>query len=128
MKPFSCVPTVLFAALLSPALALAQQNCDRPRDSFDGLYCLNKVYLQTDADLNQVYGELVAKLPQRDRATLKASQLAWIEERNASCSRKMDNGFFVNLKCATQTTQQRLDVLGERLRECKSSGCQPSKL
>ena len=114
--------------LLAPGLAFSQQNCDRPRDSFDGLYCLNKVYLQTDAELNQIYGELAAKLSQADRTTLKGRQLEWIEERNTSCSRKMDNGFFVNLKCATNTTKQRLEVLGERLRECKSSGCQPSKL
>jgi len=114
--------------LLAPTMVLAQQNCDRPRDSFDGLYCLNKVYSQTDAELNQVYGELAAALARTDRATLKTRQLEWIEGRNSSCSRKMDAEFFVNLNCATKTTRQRLEVLGERLRECKSSGCQPSKL
>jgi uncharacterized protein YecT (DUF1311 family) len=108
--------------------AQAQQNCDKPRDDFDGLYCLNKVYLETDAELNAVYKELVGKLPNEGRARLKTAQLAWIEGRNSACSRRMDTGFFVNLRCATNQTRERLQVLQERVRECNSSGCQPSKL
>lgn len=122
------IATAACVCLLAPTLAFGQQNCDRPRDSFDGLYCLNKVYGQTDTELNQVYGKLAAALPKADKATLKTRQLEWIEDRNSSCSRKIDSGFYVNLNCATKTTRERLEILGERLRECKSSGCQPSKL
>lgn len=114
--------------VLSSFSALAQQNCDKPRDDFDGLYCLNKVYIETDAELNQVYKELVPRLPAEGKAKLKETQLAWIEERNSSCSRRIDSGFYVNLACATRVTRNRLQVLQERVRECKSSGCQPSKL
>jgi uncharacterized protein YecT (DUF1311 family) len=114
--------------LLAPALAFAQQNCDKPRNDFDGLYCLNKIYAQTDADLNQAYKELSEALPEADKNTLKSRQIAWIKQRNATCSRKMDDGFYVNLGCATKTTKERLEVLQERTRECKSSGCLPSKL
>ncbi len=113
---------------LASGVAFGQQNCDRPRDDFDGLYCLNKVYIETDADLNRVYRELSARLAAADRTILTSRQLQWIEQRNVTCSRKMDGGFFVNLQCATNTTRQRLEVIQERLRECKSSGCQPSKL
>lgn len=116
------------ACLLTPLWAFAQQNCDKPRDDFDDLYCLNKVYIETDAELNQVYKDLVGRLTADGRANLKRSQLAWIEERNSSCSRKIDSGFYVNLSCATRTTRSRLQVLQDRVRECRSSGCQPSKL
>jgi len=114
--------------LLAPALAFAQQNCDKPRNDFDGLYCLNKVYAQTDAELNEAYKELNTTLPDVDKNTLKSRQIDWIKKRNASCSKKIDDAFYVNLSCATKTTKERLEVLQERLRECKSSGCLPSKL
>lgn len=116
----------LAATLCVPALA--QQNCDKPRDDFDGLYCLNKVYIETDAELNLVYKELVSRLSPDGRTRLKETQLAWIEERNTSCAKRIDAGFFVNLSCATRSTRNRLQVLQERVRECKSAGCQPSKL
>lgn len=120
--------TCLGIALLAPTLAFAQQNCDKPRNDFDGLYCLNKIYAQTDADLNLAYKELSDALPEADRNTLKSRQIAWIKQRNASCSKRIDDGFYVNLGCATKTTKERLEVLQERTRECKSSGCLPSKL
>ena len=119
---------IVFILAATCASAFAQQNCDKPRDDFDGLYCLNKVYLETDAELNKAYKELSSKLSNDARASLKKGQLSWIEERNSKCSRSMDSSFFVNLKCATNTTRSRLEVLQERTRECKSSGCQPSKL
>jgi uncharacterized protein YecT (DUF1311 family) len=122
-------PLLLAASLLLTSVStFAQQNCDKPRDDFDGLYCLNKIYIETDAELNEVYKELAPRLPAEGKSKLKESQLAWIEERNSSCSKKLDTGFYVNLACATRSTRSRLQLLQERVRECKSSGCQPSKL
>lgn len=119
------IAATLFLTSLS---TLAQQNCDKPRDDFDGLYCLNKVYIETDAELNQVYKELASRLASEGKSKLKETQLAWIAERNSSCSKRLDSGFYVNLACATRSTRIRLQFLQERARECKSSGCQPSKL
>lgn len=129
VRSLNVKPILLFGALaLAAAPTLAQQNCDKPRDDFDGLYCLNKVYVETDAELNRAYKELMGKLPNDARTRLKQTQIAWIDQRNGSCSRKIDSGFFVNLSCATRTTRERLEFILERTRECKSSGCQPSKL
>ncbi|HEY4067605.1 MAG TPA: lysozyme inhibitor LprI family protein [Burkholderiaceae bacterium] len=114
--------------VLAPLSAFAQQNCDKPKDDFDGLYCLNKIYIETDAELNQAYKELASRLPAGDRPRLKETQLTWIEDRNSSCSKKIDSGFYVNLSCATRATRSRLQVLQERVVECKSSGCLASKL
>ena len=38
------------ALALASTFAQANTNCDQPRDDFDGLYCLNKVYLEADKD------------------------------------------------------------------------------
>lgn len=103
-------------------------NCDKPRDDFDGLYCLNKVYLQADKDLNDAYQKLLPKLDTEGRNLLKTRQLAWIDTRNNQCSQRNEKGFFVNLNCATKTTVSRLQFLQDRYRECVSAGCMNSKL
>ena len=117
----------LAVATLSAA-AFANSACDKPRNDFDGLYCLNKVYQEADAELNANYKKLLAKLDATGAATLKKGQLGWINERNLSCSRRERDGFFVNLGCATTQTINRAQFLQDRYRECVSSGCQNSKL
>lgn len=110
------------------ASAFADSACDQPRDDFDGLYCLNKVYQEADKELNEKYKKLVGLLDAEGKSKLKSAQLAWIENRNSQCSRRIGDGFFVNLNCATATTINRGDILQDRLRECASTGCQNSKL
>ena len=56
----------------------------------------SKVYVETDAELNHCPTRLMGKLPNDARAYLKQTQIAWIDQRNGSCSRKIDSGFFVN--------------------------------
>lgn len=43
-------------------------------------------------------------------------------------ARPDDQGFWVNLGCTEATTVNRANVLNDRIRECKATGCQPSKL
>jgi uncharacterized protein YecT (DUF1311 family) len=117
---------ILMLVLVSGA-AFAD-NCDKPRDDFDGLYCLNKVYQESDNELNSEYAKLRALLSKEEKKRLKESQLAWIKERNQRCSLKQGSMFFVNLKCAKDITVQRSNVIRDRIRECKATGCQSSKL
>ncbi len=120
---------IVLVCILIPRLVLAGSNCDHPQNDFDGLYCLNKIYIQADKDLNQSYSELKSLLDEQGRKLLKKGQLAWIEARNANCSyRDAENGFFVNLDCATRTTIERTQFLLDRKRECISSGCLNSRL
>lgn len=120
----------LLAILLLAASAGAYANsaCDKPKNDFDDIYCLNKVYSQADKELNKSYGELAKLLDANGKKMLKASQMAWISNRNDSCSYKDHRGFFVNLSCATQATIERLQFLNDRKRECNSAGCMNSKL
>lgn len=118
----------LAALLALSGTAFANSACDKPRNDFDGLYCLNKVYLQADKDLNEIYGQLAKSLDAAGKAQLKKTQLQWIANRNQQCSYSDGRGFFVNLDCATNTTLARVKELQDRLRECKSAGCMNSKL
>ena len=121
--------TLTFIALLcSSSIALANSACDTPNNDFDGLYCLNKVYQEADKELNENYKKLKGKLDSEGKDLLKSGQLAWIEDRNSSCSRHDGGEFFVNLDCATNTTIERSQFLQDRIRECVSAGCQNSKL
>lgn len=118
------------AVLLSLAItpALADTACNHPNNDFDGLYCLNKVYQQADADLNTAFGKLRAKLDGSGRAVLKSGQLTWLHSRDEQCSKREGDEFYVSLGCATKTTIARTQFLEDRYRECISSGCLNSKL
>jgi len=120
----------LMLAILLCAAGAAQANsaCDKPKNDFDGLYCLNKVYQEADKELNDNYGKLAGKLDADGKARLKAGQLQWIRQRNDRCSKNEGDAFYVNLECATETTIKRSQFLQDRTRECVSAGCQNSKL
>lgn len=119
---------IIALLLCAPGAAFANSACDKPRNDFDGLYCLNKVYQEADKELNENYKQLNEKLDDAGRKVLKAGQLAWMRERNQNCSRHEGEQFYVNLDCAADTTINRSQFLQDRLRECLSSGCQNSKL
>jgi uncharacterized protein YecT (DUF1311 family) len=119
---------LVLLALALGGPALADSACDHVTNDFDGLYCLNKIYLQADADLNTAYKTLVTKLDASGRATLRQHQLQWLAERNASCSMRKDGAFYVDLDCATRVTIERVRFLQDRGRECVSSGCMDSRL
>lgn len=119
---------LLALLVLASGSAFANSACDTPRNDFDGLYCLNKVYQEADKELNANYKTLAAKLDAGGKQKLKAGQLAWIAARNQNCSKRESSAFYVNLDCATQTTIERAQFLQDRVRECVSAGCQNSKL
>lgn len=119
--------TILLFAILFTNTAFAD-NCDKPRDDFDGLYCLNKVYQESDKELNIAYKELRSLLNKSEKKALKKTQLNWIKERNSNCSFRKPGAFYVNLACTTRTTISRTNEIRDRIRECKATGCQASKL
>lgn len=119
---------VFLLSLMVTTSALANEACDKPRNDFDGLYCLNKVYQEADAELNRNYQSLRKMLNAEERKILKRGQIQWIKARDNNCSRHEGDSFFVNLDCATNTTIKRSQFLQDRIRECKSSGCLKSRL
>ena len=121
--------TLIFvSALFFSSSALAGEACDRPKNDFDGLYCLNKIYQEADKELNVNYKILVPLLDIAGKAQLKRNQLVWQRSRNSECSRQDGGSFLVDLQCASDTTISRSQFLQDRIRECKSSGCLNSRL
>jgi len=118
---------ILLALLCSFGVtAVYADNCDTTRNTYDDIYCTNKIYASADADLNKNYQALRAKLNAAQRNTLKKSQLAWIRQRDAECTDSNRNS--VDVQCRLQTTQERNHWLQERLRECQTVGCKTSRL
>ena len=101
-------------------------NCENPRNTYDDVYCINKVFHDADAELNKSYAELRKHLTETQKTTLKRSQLAWIKQRDASCSNEEEGKVFV--QCNLDETTTRNAWLRERIRECKTIGCQSSRL
>jgi uncharacterized protein YecT (DUF1311 family) len=118
---------VIVAAALLPFTAHAA-GCAKPRNAFDQVYCSSNIFSQADRDLNQQYSRLRTHLNPTQQASLKNGQLQWLKQRDQQCSEEKDNGYFVNLDCAVNLTQERLAFLQERERECNSTGCVNDKL
>lgn len=114
---------LLMSILILSGFAYAD-NCDNARNTYDDIYCTNKVYASADAELNKNYQALRAKLNASQKNILKKSQLDWIRERDDQCTTSTG----VDVSCRLQTTQQRNSWLTERLRECKTIGCKTSAL
>jgi len=119
---------VLFIIVLLLTNAAYADNCDKPRDDFDGLYCLNKVYQESDNELNKAYKLLRTFLNKNEKKALKKTQLEWIKSRNKTCSIRKNGAFYVSLDCTTKSTVRRTNIIQDRIRECKATGCQSSKL
>jgi len=117
------------AALALPMTsALAANACSNPSSDFDQVYCLSKLYMQADTDLNTAYKQLLPKLDNEGRAALRKSELAWIKQRNGQCAEKRGDDILVNLDCTVAQTVARTNWLGDRLRECGAAGCMNEKL
>jgi uncharacterized protein YecT (DUF1311 family) len=118
---------VVLAAAFIPMAAHAA-GCAKPRNAFDQVYCASTVFSQADRDLNAQYGRLRTHLNPAQQASLKSGQLQWLKQRDQQCSEEKESGYFVNLDCAVNMTQERLAFLQERERECNSTGCVNDKL
>ncbi len=110
------------------AQAGAQNNCDGNTNDFDAVYCLSKVFVQADADLNTAYTKLRAQLNPAARTKLRDLERAWISRRNTECVGDSDRGRLVYVDCAVQMTVDRANFLNDRVRECATSGCRVSAL
>ncbi|GAA5168719.1 lysozyme inhibitor LprI family protein [Viridibacterium curvum] len=115
-------------AMIVVATSSHAAGCGKPRNAFDQVYCAGNLFSQKDSDLNKTYTALRQQLDAKQKDVLKQGQLDWIKARDAACSKEDSTGYFVNLDCAIEKTDARLEFLKERERECKSTGCSTDKL
>ena len=115
----------LFFLLSLSGLSFAN-NCENPRNTYDDIYCLNKVFQDADRELNKSYATLRTYLNDNQKTILKRSQVTWIKQRDANCSNEEARTVFV--QCNLDETTSRNAWLRERIRECKTIGCKTSSL
>ena len=119
----------LLCLLLAASNVAHADDCERPRNVFDELYCARKIFFDLDDELNRYYKLLMEELNNEQKALLKQGQLAWIKERDSSCTSVDEHGVgSVIVSCAVKTTRERLHFLQERCRECQTVGCMTGKL
>lgn len=62
------------------------QDCAQAVSTAEMRTCANRLYQEADAELNQVYRQLVARLSAQRKAQLKASQQAWLAFRDKNAA------------------------------------------
>jgi uncharacterized protein YecT (DUF1311 family) len=124
---YNWIAVGLISGFLPTVSALAA-GCATPRNAFDQVYCASNEFSQTDRDINAQYGTLRKLLNTDQQNKLKQGQLAWIKNRDEACSFAKPNGYYVNLSCAINMTQERLSFLKEQERNCRSTGCSDTEI
>lgn len=109
---------------LAASSAFAQDECNKYNTSYDQTYCFAKLFLDSDKELNTVYGELRSQLKDPVRKQLTEVQRDWIKYRNGKCER---NGA-INVDCNYQVNRERAEYLRDRSRECKAGTCREDKI
>lgn len=112
----------LFLTLGTPAHA--EDGCTNPKTPYDATYCLAKLFLESDKELNEVYKDLRAFLKDPVKKDLTNVQRQWIQYRDETCS----NTGTINVDCNYKVNKERAEYLRDRLRECKTDHCQNDKI
>ncbi len=105
---------VLAAMFVAPA-ARAGDGCANPKTPYDQTYCVAKLFVESDTELNDVYQEL----KKDSQKSLLQAQRQWIQYRDDKCSA----GGTIDVKCNYDVNRSRTEFLRDRSRECKTGQC-----
>ena len=115
----------LLLCVFSTNTALAQGECDQYTTSYDKTYCLAKLFVESDKELNSVYKELRATVKAPLKQQLTETQRAWIKYRDDECQPRAGT---INVDCNYTVNRKRTDYLRDRARECKTGTCRPDMI
>ncbi|RQH05638.1 lysozyme inhibitor LprI family protein [Paraburkholderia dinghuensis] len=119
------LPALLLATLgLASFVAHAEGECDRYKSAYDQTYCFSKLFLESDKELNQAYGDLSKVIKADVQKRLKSTEMAWIQYRDASCSQEGT----IDVACNYRVNRERTEYLRDRLRECKAGTCRDEEI
>lgn len=110
---------VLFVVIFSVGAVFAGNECQNPKTSYDRTYCMAKLFMESDNELNAVYKELKNSLKKDLQQKLTEVQREWIKYRDSSC----ESAGAINVKCNYDVNRDRTEFLRDRLRECKTGHC-----
>ena len=99
--------------LCLPHAAKAGGECDKYTTSYDKTYCMGKLFVESDKELNAAYKELKESLQGDVKKQLTETQRTWIKYRDNSCSENGD----INVDCNYRVNRDRAEYLRDRSRE-----------
>ena len=121
---------VVFLILLAPVGAFTfgqgqkkPEPCANAQTQADMNICWGKEYKAADATLNQVYGQLMRKLEEADKAQLKQVETAWLKYRDANCEFVADQYKggtirpMIEAMCLADTTRNRTTELRNQIKD-----------
>jgi len=123
-----CAGTILIGLALIATCVFAQgikkpTPCADAQTQADMNICWGKEYKAADATLNQVYGQLMRKLDEPDKAQLKQVETAWLKYRDANCEFVADQYKggtirpMIEAMCLADTTRNRTTELRNQIKD-----------
>lgn len=117
MKSFRCL--FILAALSAGQMAIAGDECRQYNTSYDKTYCMAKLFLEADKELNVVYKDLQATIKGDIKKALTETLREWIKYRDQSCEKRGA----INVGCNFEVNRNRTEYMRDRLRECRAGTC-----
>lgn len=116
----------LTVAETTTEIQIAQKlNCTNPQTQSELNGCAGLSYQQADQKLNQIYRQLLPKLPSARKQKLITAQQIWIKFRDSNCDfekSEVEGGTMAPLiysSCLADLTKQRTEQLAEYLKDIK---------
>ena len=109
----------IFLLLLSLASGSVFAGCEKPAPGYDSTYCMAKLFVESDNELNDAYKNLSVLLNPEQKKKLIGAQRSWIKYRNAKCS----DGGTIMVDCNYEVNKNRTKFLLDRITECKIGSC-----
>jgi uncharacterized protein YecT (DUF1311 family) len=119
LRALIVIGSFTLASLSVAPAARAQGECDRYTTSYDKTYCMAKLFVESDKDLNEVYGALSKVIGEPVRLQLRDTQRTWIKYRDHACESKGT----IDVQCNYRVNHDRANYLRDRLLECKAGAC-----
>lgn len=99
--------------------ATLTQQCNTYKTSYDRTYCVAKLFMASDGELNDVYKKLRNHVKGAVGDALVHTQRDWIKYRNGACSADGT----IDVDCNYKVNRDRTNYLRDRLRECETGSC-----
>lgn len=80
------IVAILMSCLWAASGYAGKQDCAEAVSTAEMQTCANRLYHEADAELNQVYRQLIAQLSVQRKTQLKASQQAWLAFRDKNAA------------------------------------------
>lgn len=109
-------------SLFISCVANANNNCNfssPPNNYYDRSYCLAKLFVASDNQLNDTYQQLRKRLSDGQKDRLNLGQRIWLDYRSSQCL--TDNKF--DLECNLEINNARITYLQSLIKKCDAGHC-----